>query len=149
MTEERDLEAVVAHEFSHVRRRDPLRRLIATLAFAFHVPGIASALERQLARAQEAAADADAAHTLGDGPRVALSLVRLARLQLARPPLAVGLFEDGLGLRVRELLISHPRPDRPPVVLLLGLLAAVAATALVAADPIHFAFEGLLELIGS
>ncbi len=148
-TEEQDLEAVVAHEFSHVRRRDPLRRLIATLAFAFHVPGIASALERQLARAQETAADADAARTLGDGARIALSLVRLARLQLARPPMAVGLFGDGLEQRVRELLVSRPRPDSPPAVLLLGLLAAVVVIALVAADPIHFAFEGLVGLIGN
>lgn len=143
----RDLEAVMAHERSHIRRRDPLRRLVASLALAFHLPGIASALERRLAATQESAADADAARLLGDGPRIAEALVRLARLRLAQPPLAVGVLDDDLELRVRELLSSTTRSDGPATGLLIALLASGFAAALLVAHPIHMGFESLVRLL--
>jgi Zn-dependent protease with chaperone function len=143
----RDLESVMAHESYHIKHRDPLRRLIASVGLAFHLPGIAFAIERRLAAALESAADADAARALGDAPRVAEALVRLARLRLARVPLAVGMLDSDLEFRVRELLGPATRPDRPGAALL-GAVAAIGfAAALLAADPVHSAFESLVRLL--
>lgn len=143
----RDLESVMEHERSHIQRRDPLRRLVASLGLAFHLPGIASAIERRLAATQESAADADAARVLGDPPRVAEALVKLARLRAARLPLAVGLLGGDLEFRVRELLRPTTRPDRPAPVLLIAVATTGFAAALLVADPIHTAFESLVRLL--
>lgn len=143
------VEAVLAHEAAHVRRRDPLRRVCASLALALHLPGIAGALERALARAQELAADAAAAAAVGDPPRVADALVRLARMRATRPLAAVGWHGGGddLAARVDALLDEQPRPDRPrPVALAAAALALWGAT-LVAADPLHRGAEWLLRLL--
>jgi Zn-dependent protease with chaperone function len=146
-TDPRDLESVMEHERSHIRRRDPLRRLVASLGLAFHLPGIASAIDRRLAATQESAADAAAARVLGDPPRIAEALVRLARLRVARPPLAVGVLGSDLEFRVRELLSPATRPDRPAPVFLIAVAATGFAAALLVADPIHTAFESLVRLL--
>jgi Zn-dependent protease with chaperone function len=148
-TDPRDLKSVMEHERSHIRRRDPLRRLIASLGLAFHLPGIASAIERRLAATQESAADADAARVLGDPPRIAEALVKLARLRVARLPLAVGLLGSDVESRVRELLSPAARPDRPAPGLLIGVATIGFAAALLVADPIHTAFESLVRLLAS
>ena len=146
-TDARDLESVMEHERSHIQRRDPLRRLIASLGLAFHLPGIASAIERRLAATQESAADAEAARVLGDPPRIAEALVKLARLRVARLPLAVGILGSDLEFRVRELLSPATRPDRPAPRLLIVVATTGFAAALLVADPIHTAFESLVRLL--
>jgi Zn-dependent protease with chaperone function len=146
-TDPRDLESVMEHERSHIRRRDPLRRLVASLGLAFHLPGVASAIDRRLAATQESAADAAAARALGDPPRIAEALVRLARLRVARPPLAVGVLGSDLEFRVRELLSPATRPDRPAPMLLIAVATTLFAAALLVADPIHTAFESLVRLL--
>ena len=146
-TDPRDLESVMEHERSHVQRRDPLRRLIASLGLAFHLPGIASIIERRLAATQESAADADAARVLGDPPRIAEALVKVARLRVARLPLAVGILGSDLEFRVRELLSPATRPDRPAPVFLIAVATTGFAAALLVADPIHTAFESLVRLL--
>ncbi len=148
-SDRRDLESVIAHEHSHLRRRDPLRRWIACFGLAFHLPWIAAGLERLLDDANERAADADAARTLGDGRRIAEALVRLARLRLAGPRLAVGMSGSNLESRVRDLLTSRPRSERPGAVLLTSLALGVWAFALLAADQIHSGAEVLFRAIGS
>jgi len=147
VTDPRDLEAVTEHERSHIQRRDPLRRFIASLALAFHLPRSASAIERRLAAAQESAADADAARVLGDPPRIARALVKLARLRVARLPLAAGILGSDLEFRVRELLGPATRPDRPAPLLLVAVATAGFAASLLVADPIHTAFESLVRLL--
>ncbi len=144
---EGDLEAILAHERSHVLRRDPLRRWFASLALAFHLPFVASALERRLARSQELAADANAAHTIGDAPRFAEALLRLARLRLGRVPLGVAFFGSDLEARIRNLLISQPRPDQPRPVLLLGAGIALLVLALWSAHSTHHGTETLLRFL--
>jgi Zn-dependent protease with chaperone function len=143
----RDLESVMAHESSHIRRRDPLRRLTASLGLAFHLPGIACAIERRLTVTLESAADADAARVLGDPLRVAEALVKLARLQMARLPLAVGMLDSDLEFRVRELLTPATRPDRPAALLLIAIATSGFAAALLVADPVHTAFESLVRFL--
>ncbi len=146
-TRARDLESVMAHESYHIKRRDPLRRLIASIGLAFHLPGIAFAIERRLAATLESAADADAARALGDAPRVAEALVRLARLRTARVPLAVGMLDSDLEFRVRELLSPATRPDRPGAALLVAVAAIGFAAALLSAEPVHIAFESIVRLL--
>jgi Zn-dependent protease with chaperone function len=143
----RDLESVMAHESSHIRRRDPLRRLTASLGLAFHLPGIASVIERRLAATLESAADADAARVLGDPLRVAETLVKLARLRATPLPLAVGMLDSDLEFRVRELLTPATRPDRPAAMLLIAIATSGFAAALLVADPVHAAFESLVRLL--
>jgi Zn-dependent protease with chaperone function len=146
---ESDLRSILAHERAHAARRDPLRRLVASLALALHLPGVAGRLERFLARTHEMAADAEAARAVGDAQHVAELLVRFVRLRLARPavPVAASWIGSDLEARVRTLLTSAPRPNHPRATTLiagaiLGLLAALAA-----ADPIHSGGEMLLALL--
>src|SRR5262249_7219132 len=66
-----DLRLVLAHEKAHARRRDPLRRFVAAVGLLFHLPGIATMLNRRLARSQEITADAEAANKVDERPRPA------------------------------------------------------------------------------
>ncbi len=134
-------EAVLAHERSHVRRRDALRRALAGVALAFHLPGVARGFERALATAHEMAADADAAVAVGSGERVARALVDLARSAHASPSPALAFGATELEARVRALLDDRERLEWPTP----GVLAAVSLVAgalLVArAAPIHHGLE--------
>jgi Zn-dependent protease with chaperone function len=148
-TDPRDLLSVMAHERHHIARRDPLRRLVASIALGFHLPGIARAIERRLVATLESAADADAARVTGDAPRVAEALVRMARLRLTQERLAVGMLDGGLEFRVRELLGHATRPDRPSAALLVAIAAIGFAAALLAAHPLHTVFESLVRLLAA
>src|SRR5690606_16635337 len=103
------LAPVIAHERAHLRRRDPLRRLVAALALAFHVPGLASVLERRLGRAHEMAADAEAATEVGSRQRVARALVRLTRARRRAPDVALG-FGSSSDVEARVACLLDPRP---------------------------------------
>jgi Zn-dependent protease with chaperone function len=143
-----DLEVVLEHERAHVRRRDPLRRLLASVTLAFHVPGIASWLSREIVRAQEMAADADAAAAVRDAPRVAEALVRMARLRLRRPALVTWV-DDHLEARVRVLLEGETGSDGPAAGTLAVAAAAALALGITAAEPIHRGAEALLRLLAA
>ena len=80
---------------------------------------------------------------------IPIQLVRLARLRLAGPQLAVGVSGSNLESRVRDLLTAQPRSERPGAVLLMGLALGVWAFALLAADQVHGAAEVLFRAIGS
>jgi Zn-dependent protease with chaperone function len=144
-TNEGDLAPVLAHEHAHVARRDPLRRLIASVGLVMHLPGIAHLLNRLLTRTQEMAADADAARTVGDRVRVAEAIVRFARLQ---GPVRAAAMEFGSGdleARVRELLDPHQRRG-PSRVALVGCSAALVLLAFFAAHGLHYLMQALLRL---
>lgn len=145
------LSAILAHERAHVRRRDPLRRLLASLALAFHVPGVAAAVESLLARSHERAADAAAAGAVGDAPCVAETLVRVARLHLAAAPAAAhsaAIVSGDLEGRVRDLLFSERRPDVPGIPTLCAALMSLVAAAVIFAIPLHQAAETFAGLLG-
>jgi len=141
----RSLETVLAHERAHVRRREPLRRLVAALALALHLPGVAGPLGRALRAAEEASADAEAARRLGDRARVAEALVRFARLRAA-PPLAIGFHGDALEERVREVLAPARPGEGPRAPALLLASAAALGLALLGAPLLHRAVELGFEL---
>jgi Zn-dependent protease with chaperone function len=143
-----DLEVVLEHEQAHLRRRDPLRRLLATVLLAFHLPGIASRLGRAIVGAQEMAADADAARALADAPRVAEVLVRMARLRLRRPAF-VGWVDVHLEARVRALLADAPAESGPTASSLWAAAAGALALGIAAAEPIHRGAEALFRLLAA
>lgn len=147
------LEPVLAHEHAHLRRRDPLRRLVCSIALAFHLPGIARHIERRLGQAHELAADAEAAAALQSPERVARALLHLAREQRALAPAPAMMFEGAdaseIGARVTSLLDARPRHDQPRP----ALIAAAATAALVllaaGADLVHHGVEMFLGLLGA
>ena len=141
-----ELAAVLAHEQAHARRRDPLIRWIAGFGLSWHVPGIAAALQRQLRRTQEMAADADAAQAVGDRLRVAETLVHCARLQMAPAGTTVEFGQSDLAARVQALLGPVPAHAGPSAAHLLGVSAAMVLLGLGAAHGLHHFAQRLLHL---
>ncbi len=147
----RDAEVVIAHERAHLERRDPLRRQLARIGLPFHLPGVARAIERRLARAHEMAADAEAAREVGSRERVAETLVQVMRAQVRRPRAGLA-FEAtstaDMEARVRRLLDHDPDRDGPGVAALAAGVCTVQAVVLLAADTVHHGVEHVLGLLG-
>jgi Zn-dependent protease with chaperone function len=142
------LAAVLAHEQAHMRRADPLRALIASAGLAFHLPWIASVLHDRLVRAQEMAADADAASALGDRARIASALVHVARAQLDLPHAALAFGGSHVEQRVRGLLDERPLRDWPSGRALWLAFATACTFVALHADAVHHAVEQALGLLG-
>lgn len=139
--------SALAHERSHLRRRDPLRRALAGVALAFHLPGVASRLERKVGRAHEIAADAQAAADVGSTQDVATALVAMTRARRVPFGAAMAFGAGDVQARVHALLDDGPRVDRlQPSALLIGLLALCLGLAL-SADVVHHGVETVLGLL--
>jgi Zn-dependent protease with chaperone function len=114
-----ELSAVLAHEWGHVRQRDPLRlTLLRFWSTALWFVPIVRVLARDSARAMEDAAD-DAAVCLTDQPlELAAALVKIAKAQTQRhwsPVPAIG-GEQVVSARVERLLaLTSPHPPRQPM----------------------------------
>jgi len=141
------LEPVLAHEHAHARRLHSLRRLLAGMGLAFHLPGIAGAIERRLARAHEMQADADAASLVG-ADRVATAVVRLARVRSTALRGALGFGGSDVEARVETLLDPGIRRDQPGARLLLALAGAIGVVFGIGADSVHHGLEMMLGLLG-
>jgi hypothetical protein len=143
---------VLAHERGHASARHPLRRFFASLALAFHFPGIARAIERKIALAHEASADLESADGVGDPLRVAEALVRAARLAQDQPRWAQGIGGSDVEARVGELLAPRASGRRA---LPIGLAITSTAMLAVPASPgeVHHVIEtpsaGQPEVIGT
>lgn len=138
--------AVLAHEAAHVRRRDPLTKLLAELLGAFHLPRTRHALIADLSLACEQACDEEAAASIGDRTAVADALVKLGRMVGdASPPgiATVARFGEGnIASRVHALLDSPKTPPwLPPTGVVLAVSFAVAAAV---CSPLHHATETVL-----
>lgn len=142
------LRAVVSHEMAHLRRRDPLRRVIAKLSLGFHLPGVARWLDVRLARVHEQAADADAAAELGDAAMVADALVALTRAAPRLPVGATAFAGSGLELRITRLMLARNASNRPAAMTLLSIATLFVLVISLSADAVHHSVEGLLGLIG-
>ena len=120
-----ELLAVVEHEAHHVRRRDPLRLLVAqTLADAFALPSLRDLPDRQHATA-DLAADAAAVAASGTPGPLARAMQRLPDPRPERVDQLLGLplpAASGLGLACTLVATA-------------GLLALVVGLALAPADP--------------
>lgn len=148
---EPELDAVLAHELAHARRRDPLVNLAQRLveaALFFH-PGVRW-LSSRLRSERELCTDALAVRATGDPLGLALALESVARFRLESdrdwtsklPGLALG--GNGLPLfsRIQELIGMTPTRPRfslwplaaIPLAAILGLLAASVGSAQDAPD---------------
>jgi TonB family protein len=81
-----ELDALLAHEFAHMRRHDFLKNLLynlISLPIAYHP--IAALTRARLAETRELVCDAMAAQTVGSRDRYARSLLQLARMLSANP----------------------------------------------------------------
>lgn len=143
------LEAVLAHERAHLRRRDALRRLVATLGLTFHLPGIARWLDARVATAQEMAADAEAASALESPARVAEALVQLARAARSTPRGALAFGAESVEARVQALLDPQPKTSGPSARTLLAAIAGIALAVACAAEAVHHGVEVLLGVFGA
>ncbi|HVQ31543.1 MAG TPA: M56 family metallopeptidase [Vicinamibacteria bacterium] len=155
-----ELEAVVAHELSHLEARDNLKRLLLRAVpdpLAYCAAG--ARLRQAFEEASEAGADASAAHRVPP-LRLASALVKVAALVPPGRRLELGLValhhEGSLAARVGALLEAHDRttlPDPPGSRWLRGAgMVALTALALLgiasSAFPlVHDALEGLVHLL--
>ncbi len=143
-----DLAVVLAHEVAHVRRRDPLLRVIGHAAMLFHLPGLGRRAFDRWSASVERACDEAASEHVGSPEVVAHTLIRFQRLLAAHgaePALpAVAGFENGgseVETRVRALL----NPGRAPHVFRgLAWPLILAAAAVWQVDALHAALEAIL-----
>lgn len=143
-----ELCCALAHEAAHLRRRDPLRRLVLSLAGCFVLPPAFALVLREYELAAEQACDAEAVQAGHDPTTVASALLNVARRMARRVSLDAPAFgEHGVELRVRALLESPAVRPRVPAVLLLGALMLTAAIPLWHAQWIHHAAETALDWI--
>ena len=147
--ERRHLDAVVAHEWAHVTRRDPLRRFVGGIALAFHLPGVARRLEGTLVRAQEMAADEAAADVVGSREGIASALVALAKAKSHVPPSAHAFSGSDVRARVLQLMDTENRRDWPRAPTLLVAFSVAMAMLAAGADGVHHGVEHLLDTLGS
>jgi Zn-dependent protease with chaperone function len=140
------LASVVAHEEAHLRRRDPLRRLVAGAGLLFHVPGATATIERRLTRSQEMAADSEAVGRTGDRTKYAEVVVSFARLQSLHPFPACEFSCGDIEARVRGILESAPRRDAFRFPLLLVAAMSLVLLAMAAENQLHRLSELLLTL---
>lgn len=128
------LDAVLAHESEHIRRRDPLVQWIALLnraIFWFHP--LAWWLERRLSGLAEEACDAAVLARGYDAREYSEYLLDLARsVEHAGARIdAVGMAMPGIGLkyRIRQMLsgVPVPRISRPRMACTVAVCAAAAA----------------------
>lgn len=140
------VEAAVAHEHAHLRRRDPAALAFLHLASIFGLPG--SRVWSAFRAAADEAADAEAAAEVG-GVAVAQALVLMARFMTERaaplPFSALAFGAHPLEQRVVLLLAGPAAPGRPFGLPLAGVIAAaVIALGMIGAEPIHHLIEDLL-----
>ena len=150
------LQATLAHELAHIRRRDFAVNVVSELLLlpvSFHP--IVWWIRKRARASQEQACDAIATADLLDAPAYAQSLVAIARILGSVPvfrPLT-GLLSDGLELRVQRLL--HPiHRDGVGWALRLSaacvlIAAAVACGSAVQVDTSDNRFSGHWELVPS
>ena len=138
--DEEDIAAALAHECTHIARRDFAKNLLyefAAVAVAYHPA--CWMIRRRIAETREMICDEQAAGMGGDRPEYAASLVRLARAMAspsARTSHAIGVFDGNtLEERIMRLTTDLPGVSRgrkfamaaiTTGVLLGGALSAVA-----------------------
>ena len=120
------LEMVLAHELSHIRRHDYLVNLLQLLVetVLFYHP-VVRWISRDARRERELCCDDSAVHACGDALHYAHALTDLADIQAADLQLAVGLNGGDLTLRVERLIAPHHVSEGAPRLTTLMLATAV------------------------
>lgn len=149
MIPNRLVDAIVAHECAHERRRDGLLKPATELLSFGHVPGTRRALLGDLELACEQACDEEAGHALGDRTRVAEALLAMERVRQSMPgfgSVALAFGAHGVPARVESLVSDSPGISWDPRITV-GLLAGACVAAAVAADPLHHLTETLIHYV--
>lgn len=102
------LEMVLAHELSHIRRHDYLVNLIqvAVETLLFYHP-VVRWVSRDSRRERELCCDDSAVHACGDALHYAHALTDLAALRRGEPSPAMGVTGGDLAMRVERLISPH------------------------------------------
>jgi beta-lactamase regulating signal transducer with metallopeptidase domain len=146
--EPEQLEIMLAHERSHVRRRDALVSVLARALCSLHVPSIGRWLSRELAIAAEQACDEAAARETGDRDAVAATIVAMQRAWLVHGTARIATVGHGFAMhalerRVRSLL------DDPVAARSLAVptwcLAGLVVVTLAATSVLHHVAESALS----
>jgi len=140
------LEAVLAHERAHLSRGDSRWRLLAQLAYSFHLPFVARHLDVLLEGAHEMAADADAARVVGSRSQVAEALVHMARGESHQVVLAPAFARIDVEERVVQLLDSKPGSHEPTTSTLLAFAVLGLAGIAFAAEGVHHGLDVVMGL---
>lgn len=145
----KQLEVVIAHEQSHLSRRDPVRHLIAhTLSFT-HIPWLRKNMLMDFDLATEQTCDEVAAEKVGDRLYVADTILAVERLFTVRnfPYMAKSISGSNITARVESLL----SPSSVHVSVSKGYMTIIAAGFLFAMVAImndfHHFTESILQLI--
>ncbi len=141
--------ALVAHESAHVRHGDLARRFLLECLLVLAAPLVAARVRAMWMAACERLCDARAVEETGDPAAVASAMVSLCKLNAARPVHAFGFTPaaEQLADRVRAVLARTPIGQRAAAVLTrtIAITAVlVVGLAVLAAEPLHHAFETLL-----
>ena len=136
------LQVILAHERSHIHRRDNLLAALDRLMAYLWPRQLAAPLLARIALEREQACDAAAADHIGSRARVALALTQVARLQIPRASAGLSIASGPLQARVEHLLNEDPSRGRR----LSASPLLLAALFLCGAGPMHALFERLLNL---
>ena len=152
-----ELQAVVAHEYGHIRRRDNFKRVLLAIA-----PDILSWLPvsgrvfEEWRNAAEQAADEDAARQDEHSRlNLASALVKVARLAARAPgrvavPASAFYCGEDIDRRIRRLLdadVVAPMSQRPVAVVMGMMFAAGTAVAAQALEPLHLFVERAIHAL--
>jgi beta-lactamase regulating signal transducer with metallopeptidase domain len=143
---EQELSTLIAHEESHRRRRDPLRRIVAGAALCFHLPWVAQRISELLAETQELIADRDAACAGFDPLDVAETLVRCGRLPWGREEVFAEFSGASLQTRLEALVSRRSYVEGPTAMALSGMFGVCAVAAVIAGPALHFVWQIMLRL---
>jgi len=129
---EQQLEAVLAHEFAHIRRHDYLVNLLQNLVetLLFYHPAVWWTSAR-MRHERELCCDDIAVHTCGDALSYARALTTLEKMRFAAPALALGSTGGALLYRIQRLMGIEARetaPSRVPAIT--AVLMGIACLAL-------------------
>ncbi|MBA2543068.1 MAG: M48 family metalloprotease [Deltaproteobacteria bacterium] len=142
--------ALVAHEAAHVRQGDLRKRALIEAFLAFAAPLVGDRTRAVWLQASERLCDAHAAAATGEPEAVASAMVSMCRLHTMRPTVPSFGFTptvDELEGRVHAVLAGGPLGERAALVfgrVTLASCIAIAVLCVIAAEPIHHAFETLL-----
>lgn len=141
--------ALIAHETAHVRQGDLRTRVVIEAFLVFAAPLVAERVRTCWLQASERLCDARAAGATGEPASVASAMVSLCRLHTSRPVASLGFTPTAgeLAGRVHAVLAGGPTGERAATLLGRGVLVTsllLVGAAIVAAEPLHHAFETLL-----
>lgn len=141
--------ALVAHEAAHISQGDLGKRAMLEALLVFAAPLVGDRVRCAWLQASERLCDAHAAEVTGDPETVARAMVSMCRLHAARPAPSFGFTPtaDELAGRVHAVLAGGPLGERAAFAFASGVVAScvvLAIAGVVAAEPVHHAFETLL-----